>query len=73
MHVEGKLLRWGNSYGIRLRKADVDKLGIRPGDRIAADLQPPPGKTVDDLPVWHLGGVDDLDAAAGAGFAQELP
>lgn len=72
MHIEGKLLKWGNSYGIRVRKADVDRLGVTPGSTLAVDIHPKGQGTVDDLPTWRLGATDDLDATAGTGFLDDL-
>lgn len=30
--VEGRILEWGNSYGIRVRKADLERAGLAPGE-----------------------------------------
>jgi len=30
--VEGRILEWGNSYGIRLKKADLERAGLAPGE-----------------------------------------
>ena len=30
-----KLLPWGNSYGLRVRKADAERLGLKPGETFA--------------------------------------
>lgn len=32
--VRGKLLRWGNSFGIRLSKREVEALRLRPGHEV---------------------------------------
>lgn len=29
--VTGKVLKWGNSYGLRLKKTDVERAGLKPG------------------------------------------
>lgn len=29
--LEAKILRWGSSVGVRIRKADAERLGLRPG------------------------------------------
>lgn len=29
--VEGRILEWGNSFGIRLRRADLERAGLTPG------------------------------------------
>jgi hypothetical protein len=32
--------RWGNSYAIRLRKSDLQRLGLREGDPVHIQLEP---------------------------------
>lgn len=32
--VEGKILRWGNSYGIRITKRELQDAGLKPGERV---------------------------------------
>jgi len=57
MRVEAKLLRWGNSYGLRLRKAQVERLGLRLGFPVTIDV---PDWTephdLSDFPTFDLGG-----------------
>lgn len=53
-----KVLKWGNSYGIRLSKDDVEREGLKPGDEVVVEVRVKPGETVDlsDLPGFDLGG-----------------
>lgn len=41
--IEGRLLKWGNSYGIRISKKEVERLGLQPGQAVVARLEEPPG------------------------------
>lgn len=41
--MTGKLLRWGNSFGIRISKADAERLGV-PGTEIIVRAATTPGK-----------------------------
>lgn len=53
-----KLLRWGNSYGIRVSKADVEREGLREGQEFRILIRAKPGQKVDvsRLPAFDLGG-----------------
>lgn len=57
--IEGKILEWGNSYGIRLKKADVEEEGLRPGEEITVRIV---GKEaavdLSDLPILSGGRSD---------------
>lgn len=37
-----RVLKWGNSYGIRLTKADLERLGLREDDEVDVGLEPAP-------------------------------
>lgn len=37
--VRGRYLRWGHSYGIRLRKKDAERLKVRPGTDVKVTLE----------------------------------
>jgi len=54
----GRLLRWGNSYGVRLSKGDVEELGLKEGSDVAFDVKNVPGKKIDltGIPSADLGG-----------------
>lgn len=50
-----KLVRWGNSYGIRFRKQDVEKRGLREGSLIDVSWKPHKGTgkvDLSDLPTF---------------------
>lgn len=36
--IDRPVVKWGNSYGIRLTQAEVKRLGIRPGDKVQGRL-----------------------------------
>ena len=38
--LRAKLLKWGNSYGVRISKSDVDRLGVRVGDELDVEVLP---------------------------------
>ncbi len=70
MHISSKILRWGNSYAIRLRKEDAERAGLRPGMEIDVTITPPNEPyDVSDVPTFvpvRRRGDDDDDAASGA-------
>jgi antitoxin component of MazEF toxin-antitoxin module len=39
LNMEGKLKRWGNSYGVLISKEEVSKKNIREGETILIDIQ----------------------------------
>jgi len=60
--LNGKLLRWGNSYGFRLRKSDVERAGLNVGDD--ARLRITTGGTkvdLSDLPFFRSGHTDTVE------------
>jgi antitoxin component of MazEF toxin-antitoxin module len=59
--MRAKVLEWGNSYGIRLSKADVEELGLQPGDEVVVDVKAKPGDEIDvsGLRSFPLGGLAD--------------
>lgn len=54
-----KVLKWGNSYGIRLSKKDVEELDLKEGDEVVVEVKVKPDETVDvsHLSSFELGGV----------------
>ncbi|MFA5861872.1 MAG: AbrB/MazE/SpoVT family DNA-binding domain-containing protein [Candidatus Thermoplasmatota archaeon] len=60
VEVRAKLLEWGNSYGIRLSKDDVQRFGLRPNHevRIRLEINGEPLR-VKDLPSFDLQGAAD--------------
>ena len=60
----GRILKWGNSYGIRISKADWERLGLAEGDDVVLQLVATPRRPVDltRLRSWDLGGLADITA-----------
>ncbi len=57
MHVTKAIKKWGNSYGIALTKAELEELGLRPGDEVHARLEKAFKKRdVSKIPTFHWGG-----------------
>jgi antitoxin component of MazEF toxin-antitoxin module len=54
----GKVLKWGNSYGIRLSKEDVEELGLREGQEVVVEVKTHPEERVDlsHLETFEMGG-----------------
>ncbi len=62
--MTGKVLKWGNSYGIRVSKADFERAGLHAGDMVNLDLAGRPTKVdLSGLPAfdWGGGGARDHD------------
>lgn len=59
MRTDAKILKWGNSYGVRITKADAERLGLEPGDEVLLEIKAKPGDEIDvsDLPSFNLGGL----------------
>lgn len=53
-----KVLKWGNSYGIRISKKDAEDRGLKEGDEVVVEVRAREGQTIDlsDLPSFHFGG-----------------
>lgn len=47
--------RWGNSFAVRLTRADLDRLGVREGQQVDFQVVPWTGRKVDltGLPVFR--------------------
>lgn len=58
--IEGKILEWGNSYGIRIAKGDLQREGLTPGEEVTVRIERG-GEPVDlsDLPTF-AGGRSDV-------------
>jgi antitoxin component of MazEF toxin-antitoxin module len=39
--LRGRLLRWGNSFGIRVTKAEADALSLKPGQNVELLVRSP--------------------------------
>lgn len=53
-----KVLRWGNSYGIRISKEDAEREGLREGQEVVLEIKAKPRKEIDisHLPSFDMGG-----------------
>jgi hypothetical protein len=57
MTAHKRVLRWGNSFGIRLTRKDLDRLGIQEDDEVDLSIEPcRPQVDWDKLPTLSLGG-----------------
>lgn len=58
--IKARVLKWGNSYGLRIQKADMKRLGLRPGEETLVRLERR-GSSVDlsELPRFKGGAPDD--------------
>lgn len=61
--LTGRVLKWGNSYGIRLTKAELDRAGLAPGVEAVLRVRPGP-VDVSSLPVIKGGKPDDSENIA---------
>lgn len=55
--IKAKLLKWGNSYGLRIAKADAERLGLQVGDEMEFSMARPGKVDVSQIPVFHMGGI----------------
>lgn len=74
--LEGKILEWGNSYGIRIRKADLERSGLGPGDTVSVRIEGAEDRVdLSDLPTF-AGGRSDVsrrhDQVLADALAQEV-
>lgn len=65
IHVRRTLTKWGNGWGLRLTRKEVQELGAKAGQPVEADLSAMPARNpIDRLPSWNLGSerydLDDL-------------
>lgn len=55
--MEARLLPWGNSFGLRIRKQDVERLGLQPGQSLQVVLPDfRHGIDLSHWPTFDLGG-----------------
>ena len=40
MLLEKPLRKWGNAFGIMVSKAEAQRIGVRPGDLVDAEVRP---------------------------------
>ncbi len=70
--VEGKILRWGNSFGIRIRKDDLEARDLHPGQEVLVRIEPATTRIdLADLPTFHSG-LDDVSERHDAYLAEGL-
>lgn len=74
--VEGKILRWGNSYGIRITKRELHDAGLKPGQRVRIWVEYDPEMApLPPLPTFKDPGFDataDHDAYLARRRSEEL-
>lgn len=67
--IEGKLLRWGNSYGIRIKKDDVEASDLQAGEEVVVRIEHLASRLeLGELPTFrsgHAGTAERHDAALG--------
>lgn len=56
----GRLLRWGNSFGIRISKRDVEKLRLKEGQEVKIDIEAPKAGRIDLSWLTKYEGMADL-------------
>ncbi|MBW3581891.1 MAG: hypothetical protein KY455_02225 [Euryarchaeota archaeon] len=64
--VHKRVTRWGNGLGIRLTKKEAERLRIKAGDEVEAEIfgqeDRPTKEDLDRLAIFDFGGaLDDLD------------
>lgn len=58
--IKARVLKWGNSYGLRIQKADAKRLGLRPGEETLIRLERKGGQVdLSVLPRFKGGAPDD--------------
>lgn len=58
--VRGRILKWGNSYGIRLRRAEFKRAGLSPGSEAVVRLVKKSERVdLSGLPTFKGGQLDD--------------
>lgn len=58
--IKARILKWGNSYGFRIQKADLERSGLRPGEEALVRLERRSGPVdLSELPAFKGGMADD--------------
>ena len=58
--IRARILKWGNSYGLRVRKADLKKLGLQPESEAVVRLEKRQGRVdLSGVPTFRGGLPDD--------------
>lgn len=55
LHIRRKVLKWGNGYGLRLTKAELEKLELVPGQEADVRISSQPQR----IDLSHLRFLDD--------------
>lgn len=74
IQVHRRILAWGNGYGIRLTKADLERLGLRPHDEAEVVVRGErKGLDLGNVHFMRLGGGSKRhDEIIGAGLDEDL-
>lgn len=73
--VKGRLLRWGNSVGVRISRRDVRRLRLREGSDVTLRIESKPSDVdLGPLPVFHGKGTEGKhhDQILGRGRSQDV-
>ncbi|MFH1306507.1 MAG: hypothetical protein ABIH83_02510 [Candidatus Micrarchaeota archaeon] len=65
MNICGTILRWGNSFGLRLTKSDLERLNIHENEEVEIDIR----KKED--PLRELFGAKKHEGKIGAAFLKK--
>ena len=58
--IKARILKWGNSYGLRIQKADLKRLGLSPGEEVIVRFEGRSGPVdLSGLPRFKGGAPDD--------------
>ncbi len=73
-HLDKRVLRWGNSYGIRLTAGDLEAFGLAVDDDVEVGLRPRPKKIdwarIADVP-WGPNASQEVDEVLYAGYLED--
>lgn len=59
VRLQRGLLKWGNAYGIRITRAEAERLDVKEKSPLIIDIQTdPPRIDLARITVMHLGGPD---------------
>lgn len=73
--IKGRLLRWGNSVGVRISRRDARRLRLREGSDVTVRIQSEPSKVdLSVLPILHGKGTEgrDHDKVLGAARSRDV-
>lgn len=52
--ISGRILQWSSSFGIRIKKSDLDAAGLQPGAEVVVRIEKKPGRIdLSGLPLFH--------------------